>query len=67
MVPNTILKIRNRYDNWYDFKRDLESKLGLFLPVNVWLRIKPSKSLPWYDYDMQVIIKRFENPNEFRS
>jgi hypothetical protein len=66
LIPNTLLKINNRYENWYDFKRDLESKLGVFLPVNVWLRIKPSKPLPWYDFDMQSIIKKIETYNDLR-
>ncbi len=67
MVPNTLSKMRNRYDNWYDFKRDLESKLGVFLPVNVWLRIKPAKPLPWFDYDLPVIAKRFEDLRELNN
>jgi hypothetical protein len=66
MIPNLSSKMRTRYDTWYDFKRDLEYKLGIFLPVNIWLRVKPAKPLPWFDFDMQAIIKRFEDPTEVR-
>jgi hypothetical protein len=49
-------KHRSRYQDWYTFKNDLETKLGQGLPVKVWLRAKPRKSLPWFESDMQVTL-----------
>lgn len=55
-MPDMTLNIYREYTTWYDFKRDLESKLGRFLPVNLWLCTKPKKPLPWNNNDLQVTL-----------
>jgi hypothetical protein len=42
------------YKTWYEFKRDLEVKLGCGLPVEIWLRTKPKKALPWDLFDFRT-------------
>jgi hypothetical protein len=42
------------YKTWYEFKRDLELKLGCGLPVEIWLRTKPKKALPWNNFDFRT-------------
>jgi hypothetical protein len=49
-------KQRVRYYDWYTFKNDLETRLGRALPVKVWLRTKPTKSLPWCEDDMHATL-----------
>jgi hypothetical protein len=44
------------YKTWYDFKRKLESELGRGLPVDLWLRTKPRKPLPWDETDLRVTL-----------
>jgi hypothetical protein len=51
-VPN----INMEYKTWYDFKRAIESKLGRGLPVDLWLRTKPKKALPWDDVDLRTTL-----------
>jgi hypothetical protein len=36
-----------KYNTWYDFKRDLESMCGHPVLNTLWLQIKPQKALPW--------------------
>ncbi len=45
-----------QYHTWYDFKRVLESRLGHALSVNLWLRTKPHKPLPWDETDLATSI-----------
>jgi hypothetical protein len=44
------------YNSWFDFKRDIESRLGRGLPVSLWMRAKPNKPLPWRQADLQATL-----------
>jgi len=35
------------YTTWYEFKKDLEKKLGYVLVNRRWLEVKPKAPLPW--------------------
>ncbi len=35
------------YSTWYEFKRDLEAKLGGWVPNADWLEARPRGPLPW--------------------
>jgi hypothetical protein len=36
-----------KYDTWYDFKKDLELLCGYPVLNKLWLQIKPQIALPW--------------------
>ncbi len=55
-MPNITLDVFKEYQTWYEFKKDLEKKLGHFLPVNIWLCTKPKKALPWNSHDLQTTL-----------
>ncbi len=59
-----------QYYTWYDFKRDLEKKLGRFINVDTWLQIKPKKALPWNSDDLNSAVSDFAEKRalfDFRS
>jgi len=35
------------YPTWYEFKRDLEKRVGHCVVNTDWLRVKPAAPLPW--------------------
>ena len=44
------------YRTWYDFRKDLEKKLG-YMPLNwLWLAVKPQAPLPWNDCHLQSVL-----------
>jgi hypothetical protein len=56
------------YKTWDTFKRALESRLGRWLTVDLWLRTKPKKPLPWNEADLRnslsevlIVQKYFKN------
>ncbi len=51
-MPPKGSTVLTQYHTWYDFKRVLESRLGHALSVNLWLRTKPHKPLPWDESDL---------------
>ncbi len=51
---NNVVNMHRDYKTWDVFKRDLEVKLGWWLTVDLWLRVKPRKHLPWNEVDMQT-------------
>jgi hypothetical protein len=53
-MPDAMLHPQMEYEYWYDFERELESKLGQYLNVDLWLRTKPKKPLPWNNADLQT-------------
>lgn len=53
-MPDTMLNPQMEYETWDTFKRALESKVGRWLTVDIWLRTKPKKPLPWNDVDLQI-------------
>jgi hypothetical protein len=72
---DTMLNPNIEYETWDRFKMDMESQLGQGLPVDLWLRTKPKKPLPWDYNDFQTAlseVKRIqqslmESPNRFRA
>ena len=44
---------RSRYETWYEFKRDLQSKAGRAILNEEWLQKRPREPLPWDDSAMQ--------------
>ncbi len=54
-MPDTVY-VHIEYKTWYDFKRAVESKLGRGLPVDLWLRTKPKKPLPWDYGDLRATL-----------
>jgi hypothetical protein len=53
MLPKTPAQAQESYNSWDNFKKDLESLAGIFLPVEWWLRAKPRTALPWTNLDMR--------------
>jgi hypothetical protein len=49
------------WDTWYEFKDELESKAGFYIPVFIWLQIRPQKPLPWNDADFDRLVARVAN------
>jgi hypothetical protein len=41
------------YTTWYEFKKDLEKRLGYSVLNWDWLRVKPKTALPWNSSNMQ--------------
>ncbi len=55
------------YTTWYEFKKDLEKRIGLSLLNWDWLSVKPEVPLPWNDNDMKAALSALapfkRNPN----
>jgi hypothetical protein len=47
-----------QYDTWYDFKKDLETRLWCHIENGLWLKIKPKKALPWHGAEMETALSR---------
>ncbi len=46
------------YNTWYDFKKDLEKRLGHSVLNREWLRVKPKTALPWNSSNMKATFLR---------
>ena len=49
-VTGKLLSIQattQKYNTWYDFKKELESLCGYPVLNTLWLQIKPQIALPW--------------------
>ena len=46
------------YDNWYDFKNELQRRSGILILNQLWLQIKPRAPLPWYELHMKEALGR---------
>jgi hypothetical protein len=44
------------YETWYQFKKDLEKRLGYSLLNRRWLEVKSKDPLPWYNSHMQAAL-----------
>jgi hypothetical protein len=55
-MTNTIVDIRV-YSNWYDFKKELQARTGVFILNEEWLKIKPKTALPWSELEMKDAVK----------
>ena len=55
------------YATWYEFKKECEKRLGHSLLNSTWLKVKPSKPLPWNDTDVISVLSaaaRLRRANE---
>ena len=53
----------SQYTTWYEFKKELGSRLG-YRPLNdEWLKVKPKAPLPWDDAQMRVAISSAKRSN----
>jgi hypothetical protein len=55
-MRDNIVEVREEYKTWFHFKRDLEIKLGKAVPVDLWLRTRPKKPLPWCKADFETTL-----------
>ncbi len=46
------------YSTWYEFKRDLEARLGHWLPNEDWLEARPRDPLPWDEISLAVALQK---------
>ena len=54
--PDSVTTTADLYATWYDFKKDLERKLGHNLINSWWLEAKPKAPLPWDDSQMKLAL-----------
>ncbi len=52
-MQEMILNTREQYFTWDIFKKDLELNLGHYVPISLWIQMKPKKPLPWSDSDLK--------------
>jgi hypothetical protein len=58
---STLLSLPGqKYDTWYDFKKDLESLCGYPVLNTLWLRIKPQIALPWDKANIQSVLSKLK-------
>jgi len=48
------------YSTWYDFKKDLEARLGHWVPNDDWLEARPRDPLPWDEVSLTVALRKVE-------
>jgi hypothetical protein len=65
-MPRTITQTRE-WDNWYEFKDELESKVGFYIPLYIWLEIRPKRPLPWHNGDFQTLVTWINSSNTIRD
>lgn len=63
----TINLSYREWESWVDFKEALEAEVGLYLPVNLWLEIRPKRPLPWHSGDFQSLVDRITGSESIRS
>jgi hypothetical protein len=52
-MQNTISQLSKKYYHPEDFKKDLESKIGHYVDINIWLQARPKKPLPWTSSNLE--------------
>jgi hypothetical protein len=65
-MPKASVHIRE-WEEWYQFKDDLEATVGFYIPVSVWVEIRPKRSLPWNEIDFQILVSRISNSGTIRA
>lgn len=67
-APNRSGKIL-LYMTWYDFKKDLEKRLGHSLLNWYWLEVKPQAPLPWDKSHLKAALMRsgMEGPKPYKG
>jgi hypothetical protein len=63
-MENTICNVREQYYAWDIFKKDLELNLGHYVPISLWIQMKPKKPLPWSDVDLQETLSYIEKTDQ---
>ena len=58
MKTETAIEKALIYNTWYDFKKDLEKRLGHSVLNREWLRVKPKTALPWNSFNMKATFLR---------
>jgi len=53
MRVTTGTKNTPQYMTWYEFKKDLEKRLGYSILNWDWFRVKPKTPLPWNDSNLR--------------
>jgi hypothetical protein len=56
-TQGSLINTNERYFTWEAFKREVESNLGHYVSINLWLQAKPKKPLPWSNSDLAETIK----------
>jgi hypothetical protein len=56
VMEDTLLNAREQYFAWDIFKKDLETNLGHYVPISLWIQMKPKKPLPWSDADLHETV-----------
>ncbi len=54
------------YETWYEFKRDLQARVGHGIYPSEWLRVKPKKALPWNAATMNSIVLSYIVKNDVK-
>ena len=55
------------YPTWYEFKKELQIKLGRPVLNQEWLHIKPRKPLPWDESCMTSLFSRCNNSKPYNK
>ena len=56
-----------RYVTWYEFKKDLERKLGHSLSNWQWIDVKPRAPLPWDDSQLNATLTMLANNKKWKD
>ena len=62
-TPNIIDQLSKKYYHPEDFKKDLESKIGHYVDINLWLQARPKKPLPWTSSHLEESISYVKRVN----
>jgi hypothetical protein len=52
---------KSQYLTWYEFKKELQKKLGRCVLTQEWLHVKPRMPLPWDKSCMALVFSRCSN------
>jgi len=67
MTVSTCTKKISHYTTWYEFKKDIEGKLGHALLNWCWLEVRPKAPLPWDDSHLQAALSVVATLGEQKS
>jgi len=51
------------YPTWYEFKKDIQKELGRTILNQEWLRLKPTKPLPWDESCKKSVLAELRKSN----
>ncbi len=64
-MRNAKLQIKE-WETWQEFKDQIEAEVGFYIPVYVWLEIRPKRPLPWNEGDYRTLIARISSSSAIR-